>query len=66
MKAILYVGWGRETEVEIEVNKCDSELGFTYIKCLECDGSGVWDFIEYIPSDKCVDCKGTGKVLINV
>lgn len=66
MRSILYVGWSRNTEVEIEINENDSELGCTYISCVECNGTGMWDFIEYIPVDECVGCKGTGKILISV
>lgn len=66
MKTVIYVGWNRNTEILVDVNENDSERGFTYVNCLECNGTGMWDFLEYIPADECVNCKGTGKILINV
>ncbi len=37
------------------------------IDCFECGGTGWWDFMEpYIDADYCVDCKGTGRILISV
>lgn len=66
MKSIIYTGWYKTTEVKIDVDENDSLLGYKYINCLECNGTGIWDFVEYTPLDKCVNCKGTGKILINV
>lgn len=66
MRAVIYVGWSRNTEILVDVNEHDSEKGFTYVDCLECNGTGIWDFVEYIQVDKCVSCKGTGKILINI
>lgn len=66
MKSIIYTGWYRTTEVKIDVDENDSLVGYKHINCLECNGTGIWDFVEYIPLDKCVNCKGTGKILINV
>lgn len=66
MKAIVYLGFERNTEIHIEVNEYDSEIGFTYVNCFECNGTGVWNFVDYIPVDKCINCKGTGKLLINI
>jgi hypothetical protein len=37
------------------------------IDCLECGGSGVWDFMEpEIAAADCVQCKGTGRQLIAI
>lgn len=41
------------------------DLGCAEILCLECKGSGWWDFMEpEIPGMLCVDCKGTGLVYV--
>jgi hypothetical protein len=76
MKFIVYLGFNRETPIEVEVTKQDIERGYAFVHCFECEGTGIWDyypddFFDYdkvIPKGKdfqCVDCKGTGKVLIN-
>lgn len=65
MKAILYVGFYRNTEVPVELNNEDVYNGYKYIECLECEGRGIWDYVDYIPIENCVNCKGTGKILIN-
>ena len=76
MKAIAYLGFYRETPEEVEVTKDDIKQGYAYVPCFECEGTGIWDYypdnyFDYekeIPTGKyfqCVDCKGTGKVLIN-
>lgn len=37
------------------------------IVCLECAGSGWWDYMEpEIPGYPCNDCKGTGYQLVSV
>ena len=33
--------------------------------CLECDGSGWWDYGPPGTECDCVDCKGTGRVLVS-
>ncbi|WP_133014985.1 hypothetical protein [Clostridium cuniculi] len=66
MNAILYVGYYRDYEVSIEINENDITNGYKAIKCLECEGTGIWDYVDYIPIEDCICCKGTGIVLINV
>jgi hypothetical protein len=67
MKAILYRGMKRNTEVNINVDEIDSLLGYRKIGCRECDGRGWWN---YGPTENecgvCVDCKGTGFIYINI
>ena len=76
MKAIAYVGLGSTTPVEVEFTGEDIKRGYGYVTCFECDGIGIWDyypngFFDYdkeIPLGtefQCINCKGTGKVLIN-
>ena len=66
MDAILYVGYYRDTEIAITINEVDIFNGYKAIKCLECEGTGIWDYVDYIPAEDCVCCKGTGSILINV
>lgn len=66
MKSILYVGYYRNTEILININEEDIKNGYKYINCLECEGTGIWDYIDYLPVENCVCCKGTGRLLINV
>ncbi len=54
-----------ETVVRREVK--DLGAGAGQITCLECGGSGDWDFMEpEIPTEKCVPCKGSGKMLVSI
>lgn len=66
MKVILYVGFYRNTEISIEVDDKDIRNGYKYIDCLECEGTGVWNFLDYLPVEDCVNCKGTGTILVSV
>ena len=66
IQGTLYVGFYRNTMVNIDINLDDISNGYKFIECLECGGTGIWDFVDYIPTEKCVDCKGTGKILVNV
>lgn len=67
MNSIVYLGFYRNTEVIIKkVSNQDIKNGYKLVNCFECNGTGIWDFVEYIESENCVCCKGTGKVLINV
>lgn len=37
------------------------------IACLECYGTGWWDFAPYAtPGAPCVDCKGAGRVWVGL
>ena len=76
MKAIAYLGFSRKTPTEVEVAEEDIKNGYSYVPCFECEGTGIWD---YYPDDffnykdnsptgkdfQCINCKGTGRVLIN-
>lgn len=67
INCIAYLGFYRETCKDIyNVTENDIDLGFKKVDCFECNGTGIWDFIEYIPAEPCVCCKGTGKIYINV
>jgi hypothetical protein len=76
MKSTAYLGWYREIPIEVEVTEEDIKRGYAHVPCFECEGIGIWDYypnsyFDYdkeIPTGKefqCIDCKGTGKVLIN-
>lgn len=76
MKTDLYTGSHAVIKIKIKVAKEDIKRGIKYIPCLECEGTGIWDyypndFFDYekeIPTGKefqCINCKGTGKILIN-
>ena len=64
-----YLGWKRETEVS--VSPCDLGCGAGEVACFECGGDGDWTKFHPEPHKlsapmKCVECKGTGKVLVSV
>lgn len=61
----VYCGSLRETEVILSVEDLGNGAG--RIACLECYGTGLWAFMEpEIPAFPCVECKGTGKILVSV
>ena len=64
MKAILYVGFKRDHEIQINIYP--NELGIYKTVCTECGGTGWW---PYGPTEDecgiCIDCKGTGQIYIN-
>lgn len=61
-----YVGFERETGVGVEV--LDRGAGAGEVDCFECSGTGDWPFHPdpALRDLKCVDCKGTGRVLIGM
>ena len=64
-----YVGDRRETEVPVVV--ADAGCGAGWVTCFECGGDGDWTKFYPEPETlaellKCVECKGTGRVLIGV
>lgn len=66
---VAYRGWSRDTEVEIA--PVDLGCGAGEVTCFECGGDGDWTKFHPEPESlteplRCVDCKGTGKVLISI
>lgn len=65
---IAYLGWKRETEVEVE--PIDLGCGAGEVPCFECLGTGDWT--PFMPYEEqgvqhpCVACKGTGAILISI
>jgi hypothetical protein len=66
---VAYLGWWRATEVEID--PVDLGCGAGEVACFECGGDGDWT--KFHPDETfepgsmpCVDCKGTGKVLVSI
>jgi len=62
----VYCGWTRNTAVlDLEIE--DLGCGAGRVPCLECQGSGVWAFMEpEIGAQVCVACKGSGKILVSI
>ena len=62
--AIVYRGRMRNTPVRVSVRRLTPEIG--EIDCIECGGDGRWDYGP-TPAEccACVECKGTGKVLVD-
>lgn len=64
---IAYLGFRRETEIEVEPE--DLGCGAGRVTCFECGGDGDWTKFHPEPElgpYPCVECKGTGKVLISI
>lgn len=66
---IAYLGFSRETEVEVE--PVDLGCGAGQVTCFECGGTGDWTQFHPEPHQfpdghSCPECKGTGKVLISI
>ena len=64
LAAVVYRGFKRETAVPVAMTLVTPEIGV--IDCIECGGTGVWDF-EPTPAEcgPCVECKGTGRVFVS-
>lgn len=66
---IAYLGFLRTTEVEVD--PIDLGCGAGQVTCFECGGDGDWTKFHPEPhlfpdGLACVDCKGTGKILISI
>ncbi|UUW40404.1 hypothetical protein [Xanthomonas phage BsXeu269p/3] len=63
---MVYLGFLRETEIEVEVD--DLGVGCGEIDCPECAGTGNWGAFLPEPQDwfDCVQCKGTGRWHVSV
>jgi len=56
----IYCGWQRDTVIKVRP-KILNDIVFEVL-CLECNGTGLWDFLpEKVQSDMCIACKGTGR-----
>lgn len=63
-KVNVYCGWWRDTIVKIKPTIKDIVLE---IPCLECEGTGDWNYAEdLIGKCKCIICKGTGKQFLGI
>lgn len=65
VRMTIYIGMKRDRPR----SKLVEDLGFGAgrIVCLECAGSGWWDYMEpEIPGFPCIDCKGTGYQLVSI
>lgn len=62
---IAYLGFKRDTKVKVrpvDLGCCAGE-----VTCFECGGDGDWSKFHPEPDDqRCVCCKGTGKILISI
>jgi hypothetical protein len=62
---IVWRGFSRCTEVAATVERLSCGAG--RIACIECGGTGVWDFmVPDIAASPCVECKGTGKTYVSI
>jgi DnaJ-class molecular chaperone len=60
-----FVGMDSDTPVGVEVVRVGAGAG--KVRCFECDGTGVSPLPpELYPARTCVECKGTGFVLVSV
>lgn len=66
MEAVAWLGWQRETPVEIEITIEEVAQGYALKPCFECEGTGQWAYGPPGTEGPCVVCKGTGKNYINV
>ena len=49
-----------------DVTEEEAALGFKRVDCLECDGVGLIPWLPWDEIEECIECKGTGKVYVNV
>ena len=61
--ALAYRGFARETEVLVHLERITPEI--CRIDCIECEGFGSHLSMHVEGNvERCVECKGTGKVLV--
>lgn len=64
-KINIYCGWYRNTIVKVKPKIVD-DIVFE-IPCLECGGTGVWDYFpEEDTVHSCINCKGAGKQYVGI
>ena len=64
---LAYLGFSRDTEVEVVPVRLGCGAGEG--DCFECGGTGDWAPFHPDPPPEglpCVDCKGTGRILISI
>jgi DnaJ-class molecular chaperone len=60
-----FVALDCETPVQVDVERLGAGAG--EVVCFKCSGSGVWPLPrELYPVRICVECKGSGFVLVSV
>jgi len=59
---IIWRGLKRETEVEVA--GVDRGCGALEVSCPECGGTGAWPYHPSGVVEMCVECKGTGRILV--
>ena len=64
MKAITYLGFSRNTEMEENITNQNIKDGYTKVICYECQGSKIFTYPDK-EIVSCLNCKGTGKIYIN-
>lgn len=66
MRAVVYRGFKRETEVPVTLTVTDAKNGFAWIDCIECEGGGKFLYHpEGGPLWDCRECKGTGRIAVS-
>ena len=64
MKINVYCGWTRDSVIK-ERPEIVKGVAFQ-ITCIECLGSGQWNFGPPGTSGICIQCKGTGKQYVGL
>lgn len=60
-------GFSRMSDAHVGVvTAAEVERGATTVRCIECSGSGFWNFGPAGTEGDCVECKGTGRLWISL
>ena len=60
-----FVGVDSEAPLDVQVERLGAGAG--KVRCFECDGTGVSPLpSELFPARVCIECKGTGFMLVSV